>query len=349
MLFPHSYKNLNPLLYKDSRLLAAKGNAIYALSEDLSSNTVIGREMSGVLDDLVVRQPLLSRILRRGFHGIAVNEHDDMVGVMKGRLVFKGRNEQQFKPIYSDFRGSRPLKITYGHNKFLFGEYFGNPEREQVHIYASQNGRNWERIYTFKKGVIRHVHGIVDDPFRNGFWVLTGDSDEESALWHTDDDFATLTKVVYGSQKARAVNIIVREDCLIIPMDSPLEQNYIQRYDFSTERLESVAALPGSAFHAIESDGIMLVSTVTEPSNVNKTDAATLWGSLDGIHWKCVCELQRDIFPVNWQHIFRYAEIVLTPGTNNTPYITAYGRALKKYDNSLLAWKKADLRSFLSN
>lgn len=349
MLLPAFHKSFNPLLFIGERLYAAKGNSIYEVSADLSKKVRIGNRNSGFLNEIVARQSILSRILRRGFHGMAANEKNDIAGVMNGEIVLKRAVSNNFEPVYTDFRGSRPLKLTYAQSQFLFGEYFGNSERDQVHIYASTNGTEWNRIYTFLAGSIRHVHGIVEDPYRNGLWVLTGDSNEESAIWFTDDNFVTLRKVIHGSQKARAVNIIVRKDSLIIPMDSPLEQNYIQRYDFATEKLEAVAAIPGSAFHAIESDGIMLVSTVTEPSEINRTDAATLWGSLDGTNWKCVCELQKDSFPVKWQHVFRYAEIVLTPGKNETPYITAYGRALSKYDNCLLAWRKDDLKAFLRN
>src|SRR5690606_36104887 len=115
-----------------------------------------------------------------------------------------------------------------------------------------------------------------------------------------------------------------------------------------TEKLTTLAAIPGSAFHAVESDGIMLISTVTEPSKVNKTNFTTVWGSLDGKSWKCVCKLEKDIIPIRWQGIFRYSEIVLTPGKNNTPYMTAYGRALKGKDNCMLLWEKEELKTFLN-
>lgn len=346
-LYPYKKRGFHPLCYDNDRLLASRGNSVLEITDPFGKGNMIGRYNGGFVKKILTKSALYKRILRRGFHDLTVDEKGNSVAVVNKQILFKPWNENIFRPVFNSFRGSRPLRLTYADGLFCFGEYFGNPERKEVHIYASENGKDWWPAYTFPMGSIRHVHGIIEDSEKRGIWVFTGDSDKESKIWFTKDQFRTLKPVVEGSQKARAVNIIAEKDRLIIPMDSPLEQNYIQEYNLDTKELLDLAKIPGSAFHAIESDGIMLVSTVTEPSDVNKTDAATLWGSLDGKRWKCICELKKDWFPVRFQWIFRYAEIVLTPGNNNTPYITAFGRALKGRDNCMLVWKKEELRKFL--
>src|SRR5690606_32080733 len=130
-----------------------------------------------------------------------------------------------------------------------------------------------------------HVHGLCWDAYRNGIWVLTGDSDTESGLYFTDDEFSSLHKVIGGSQKARAVEVIPTPEGLIIPMDSPLKQNYIHFYDLNKKEFQKLTELPGSAFHAVKSNGIYLISTVTEPSEVNIVNYASVWASLDGKAW----------------------------------------------------------------
>lgn len=346
-LLPSIRKGICPLVHNGDNLLVSKGNEVFNLRGSLFKEVKVGAFNEGWIKNILSRNALYTRILRKGFHGMASDHDGNLVGVVNSRLVLRQRGKETFDFVFGGFRGSRPLRLEYTGGVFCFGEYFANPSREPVHIFSSIDGKHWNKSYTFPAGSVRHIHGILDDPLRKGSWVLTGDSDNESKIWFTSDNFKTLEPVVQGGQKARAVNIIARPESLIIPMDSPLEQNYIQRFDVETGQLEPVAKIPGSAFHAIESDGIMLVTTVTEPSLVNKTNAATMWGSLDGIRWKCVCELKRDIFPVRWQYISRYAEIVLTPGSNNTPYITAFGRALKGMDNSMLYWEKQALIMFL--
>ena len=37
------------------------------------------------------------------------------------------------------------------------------------------NGENWEPVYRFKAGSIRHIHGITYDKWDDCFWICTGD------------------------------------------------------------------------------------------------------------------------------------------------------------------------------
>ena len=349
MLLPIVVKRYNPLLFNNETLIAAKGNKVYRFSQSFTKPEEVAKFDEGFFKNVLSHNSLYLRILRRGIQSLAMNENGDFIGAINKNIIYKSRDENVFYPVFNGFRGSRPLSLTYGDGRFVFGEYFNNKNREEVHIFSSYNGKNWDKAYTFPKGHIRHVHSIKYDYYKKGYWVLTGDNDNECGIWFTADQFKSLNPVLKGGQYARAVNIIALQNHLIIPMDSPLEQNYIQLYNIENNILEHVAKIPGSAFHAIESDGIMLVSTVTEPSEINKVNSAMLWGSLDGKKWKCICELKKDIYPVSLQHIFRYAEIVLTPGKNLTSYITAFGRSLKRKDNSMLIWKKNELRDFLKN
>jgi hypothetical protein len=347
-LYPKVLRGYQPLLYSGRQLFAAKGNSLYEFDASLHNRGLHSSFFPGRIKSILIKNGLYTRIFREGFHGLAIDDEQNMVAVVRKQLLLKRANEKVFRAVFKGFRGSRPLRLEYSQGLFCFGEYFGNDNREAVSVFTSKDGEVWEKGFTFSAGTIRHVHGILDDPKRKGSWLFSGDSDEESKIWFTNDSFRTVIPIVQGSQKARAVNIIALADELIIPMDSPLEQNYIQMYNIETGMMESTAAIPGSAFHAIETDGIMLITTVTEPSKVNKAKMATVWGSLDGRKWKCVCQLKKDFIPIGLQNIFRYAEIVLTPGKNETPYITAYGRALTQVGDCMLIWEKEKLRHFLN-
>lgn len=290
-----------------------------------------------------------NRIGRLGFHQIQPFRNG-LLGIQKGNIVFKAKEEYNFRNVFSDFRGSRPLNMLVDNKNSwtCFGEYFGNPDRDAVKVFHSLDGINWEVCYTFKEGEIRHIHGIFSDPYRDGHWCLTGDSNSESGLWFTPDKFRTLEKIIYGSQKARAVEIIPAREGLIVPMDSPLEKNYINFVDLETKSFSPLASLPGSAFHATVSNDIYFVTTVTEPSKVNITRSAKVFASLDGINWECISEFQKDFFPIKYQGITRYSEIIIPPGENNTDSIFGFARAIKG-GSGMIVWDKQEIIDFLSS
>ena len=73
-----------------------------------------------------------------------------------------------------------------------WGEYFDNPHRDEVHIYAStDHGLTWNVAYTFPQGAIRHVHNIVYDKWEDCLWVLTGDNGPECRILKASCDFHT--------------------------------------------------------------------------------------------------------------------------------------------------------------
>ena len=99
--------------------------------------------------------------------------------------------KREFHRTHPITRGTRPLHITAVPGGAIFwGEYFDNPARDQVHIYAStDDGATWSVAYTFPKGAIRHVHNIVHDPWGDCLWVLTGDYGDECRILRATCDF----------------------------------------------------------------------------------------------------------------------------------------------------------------
>lgn len=349
MIRPKLVRKTRPHFIQDNRLVFSRGNAVYegAVSDPAQAKR-IGYYRAGLIRDLGARFDLTKRAGRLGYHDLKPFKNG-YLGVQHGSIVWKDREEQRFSTAFQSFRGSRPLGLFVHPTKAkaYFGEYFANAAREEVYIYASDNGRDWYKAWTFEAGSIRHIHGLTWDPYRKGIWVLTGDSDQESGLWYTDDDFKSLSRVAGGTQKARAVEIIPVRDGLIVPMDSPLERNYIHLYDIPSGGFRVLSPLPGSAFHATATNGIYLVSTVTEPSTVNVVDYASVWGSLDGQRWKEISRFKKDLIPVKYQFIGRYAEVYFPHGDNRSNFIIGYGQALQGMSDCMLVWEKARLVDFL--
>lgn len=301
------------------------------------------------------RSRLLRRLGRLGVQVLRPLPDGGAVAVLRRRIAWCAPGNRRFREVLRMERGSRPLDICVtSSGRVYFGEYFNNPDRESVHVYGSEDGEHWSVVHTFPAGSIRHVHNIVEDPYRKGLWVLTGDSDDESGLWFTGDNFQTLDCVVGGTQRARAVALIPLEDSLIVPTDTPYDQNYVQHCDPEQGQLTRVAPLPNSAFHAIEQRGLLLISTVAEPSSCNDSQSAAVFVSQDGAQWQRLATFERDWALIRQRHRFvdraiRHPEVKLVPGRNETDFLFGFGRGVRGADGRLLRWSRARLLNYVES
>lgn len=348
MIREQRFKGVIPFYADNNGIICALGNVLFKYSKDLKSKVKVGYYNQGVVKNILAKSNFGSRIGRLGFHSV-VNFKGGIVGIQRGNIVFKKKEESIFKCVFSEFRGSRPLNLCISplNDTIYFGEYFSNKNREEVRIFESNNGIDWKVKYKFEPNTIRHIHGIFYDEFRKGLWVLTGDSDKESGLWFSNDNLKTLEKVFGGNQKARAVEIIAKKDGLIVPMDSPLEMNSINFFSLKESTITPLHQLNGSAFHAKEINGISFVSTVTEPSEINKNKSANVYASLDGVSWKCIKKFPKDFVPIRFQWLTRYAEISVVTSDSDKEFIYGYARAVKG-GCFMFRWSTSEIHEYLS-
>lgn len=343
---------VRPQLLDGSTLYASRGLTLLA-SDDHGENfrRVCGANV-GPLHRWASRVRLLARIGRLGFHGVRRLCSGAFVGIVRGHIVRRDEDGGPFWPVFRLPRGSRPLDLcVHPEGGIYIGEYFSNPRRDAVRVFGSDDGRRWKPVHSFSAGAVRHVHGVVHDEYRDGLWVLTGDDDRESGLWFTGDGFDTLEPVVRGTQQARAVSVVPTQKGLIVPTDSPRIENTIQLLELPEARLTPLCPLPGSAFHALESGGLYLVSTVAEPSPVNDETGATLFASLDGEVWRRVDRFPPDALcrtlPFAGK-VLRYPEIALTPGDNETPFVFGFGRSVQGADGRFVRWSRSEIEDALA-
>lgn len=341
--------NYRPLYLANKRLFASQGLKLYKSDDDAASFELVAGFSASFFDKTIAKNNFTSRVLRAGYHSILPLADGAIVAVLRKTIAYKAANSQEFKPVLKIKRGTRPLNLCQSNSgKLFFGEYFQNNDRDEVYVYGSDNAQDWDIVYSFKKAEIRHVHGIFYDPYRQGMWLLSGDLDQESALWFTDDDFKTLEPVARGTQQARAVAIIPLEDGLIVPMDTPQEVNYIQHFNLDTG-FRNLAELPGSAFHIINANGLYLVSTVAEKSKVNKASGASVFASVDLENWQQINDFQEEMkVPKIVQRIIRYPDIILTPGDYRGEFGYARAQAVRNIDGKMLQWKIEDIKKSLT-
>lgn len=292
---------------------------------------------------------LTARLTRAGFHSLVPLGNGAVLATIRKHLLKRDPGGPRLREVFAVPRGSRPMNLCrVPAGAVYFGEYFSNPDRDEVHIYGSDDGgESWHVAYTFAPGRIRHVHGIFYDAHRDGCWVLTGDRDGESMVLFTDDAFEYLEPVFAGSQQTRAVALLPTAEALLTGTDTPLERNYLQRLEPEAGRIERLQAVAGSVFGGCVAGEFYVFATAVEPSRFNTSRQAELWISRDGDDWRRLYEQQRDLWqpPYGWwpdclaeQGYFQHGTFLLPQGRNGQPVLYAYGQALKADDDCLLAW-----------
>ena len=218
-------------------------------------------------------------------------------------------------------------------SRVLWGEYWGNSDRQEVHIFLSEDsGCSYEPVKTFSPGQIRHVHGIWQDPYDQGYWVLTGDENCESGIGWLSGDLRNFEWLIHGSQHCRTVCIFIFKDKLIYATDTEKDYNYIFSCDRQTGKVEKVADIPGSCIYGCRFGKWYVVSTTVEDFAKFETNLATLWISQDGLDWKQVWQVEKDIWHKKY---FQYGSIVLPRTPWDRDQIVFSGQALKGIDNKV--------------
>ena len=262
---------------------------------------------------------LSSRLVRDGFHALAVLASGGLVAAVPGAIVTLRPGESQFRLTHAIARGTRPLHVTSVPSGAAFwGEYFDNPAREEVHIYVStDDGTTWSVAYTFPRHTIRHVHNIVYDRWGDCLWVLTGDYGEECGILRASCDFRQVEVVLRGNQQARAVALVPTEEGLYFSSDTPLETNYIYRLDRHGKLLR-LAPISSSSIYGCRVGTDVFFSTMVEPSAVNTDRHARIYAGGGAGGWQPLLAWKKDFWPMG---LFQYGNVFLPDGENSTPYL----------------------------
>lgn len=334
-------------IFRKMRALAWDGDILYAslgytlLSARASVDGFVWNEVAGYRPEwwrnLSSRSALGFRLVRDGFHALAITPRGNLVAAVPGGIATLQAREEEFRLTHRLKRGTRPLHITAIPNGRVFwGEYFDNPDRDEVHIYGScDRGLTWSIAHTFPARSIRHVHNIVYDRWEECLWIFTGDYGRECRILRTSPDFKSVDEVLCGNQQARAVAAVVAEEGLFFASDTPLEQNQIYFLDRDA-RLHRMAPIPSSSIYGCRNRNGILFSTMVEPSRVNQSRAVTVFGSENGTNWCQLAEWQKD----RWSHkFFQYGNAFLPDGNNATDLLAVSTIAVENADLETSIWR----------
>jgi hypothetical protein len=260
--------------------------------------------------------PLTHRLVRDGFHALVALPSGHLIGAVPGAIVVRKPGASKFLQTHAITRGTRPLHITATPKGTVFwGEYFDNPQRDEVHVYASADcGASWHVAHTFSKGAIRHVHNIVYDRWEDCLWILTGDHGTECQILRASSDLTQVDVVMAGNQQARAVALVPSDQGLYFASDTPLETNHIYRLG-RDGNLYPVSPLTSSSIYGCRVGEYLFFTTMVEPSSVNTDEQVRIYGSRDGNAWRSLLAWKKDRWPMRF---FQYGNAILPDGSNST-------------------------------
>ncbi len=303
------------LLYADTQQLwLAQGSVIMISRDGGNSWQDYGTIPAGVIGKLKASTRLGRRLTRAGIHHVVPG--NPTIACMNDGLYRRAEDSRHFSRV-SSLTGSRPLAFATDGNLVCYGEYRGNAERGAVHVWGATTGcESWEPVHTFTD--VRHIHGVFFDPYTESFWVTTGDDDEESGIFQTFDRFGTLNKVAGGNQQLRAVQLLFTEQYVYYGSDTPIDKNYIYRMERISGRIECLQAVGSSVFYGCKVGDALFFSTAVEPSDINRTDAAELWCSLDGENWSLLRTFEKDRLSLRY---FQYGQVLFPAGPGDDAHL----------------------------
>lgn len=253
--------------------------------------------------------------------GRLLRNHVYHIVTLPGRLVVMGfgriwcldRSTGELLGAPVPIVGGRPLVLCVAPEGLYYGEYRNNAERTPIRVMFSADGLHWHAVHSLYD--VRHIHGIYYDSYTDALWMTTGDEDKESALWRTFDGFSSVAKVRGGSQQFRAIPLLFTREHIFFGSDTPLEKNYLYRYDRDSGRVDRVMGVEGSVFHASRVNDGLLFATAVEPSAVNTGRDAVLYASKDGNTWRVVARHRKDFWHMT---LFQYGQLIMPSGNNQT-------------------------------
>ncbi len=292
-------------------LWVSRGHRLYA-GDSPASLVERSRLPIGLVRRLLSLLRPARRALRLDTHHV-VKLRDRLVVAAFGRMWCLDAASGKLLGPPQPLVGGRPLALCVAPRGIYYGEYRDNAERAPVRILFSADGLTWSAIREISG--VRHIHGIYLDPLTDDLWITTGDDGDECAIWRSQDAFRTIERMHVGTQQVRAIPLLFTEDHIYYGTDTPLEANYLYRFARRGGAVERLHAVEGSVFHAARVGRSLFFSTAVEPSAVNLSRDAVIYGSSDGTRWREVARHRKDALDLRY---FQYGQILFPGGDNHT-------------------------------
>ena len=289
---------MRPLFFHQGKVYLSRGSEVLALQEDGKIRKVFSFPDTR-RNQLLDRSKLMYRLRRSGVYSASTHKENAYFAYRSQLYHFHYASERLTPELRFD-KGNGPLQFSSVKDIkgfadcVVFGEYFGNDNKDPIRIFRKQEEEEWRAVYSFPMGTLNHIHHIVPDLIRNCLWVLGGDFGEAASLWQVYDNFSVVQPVVSGQQQYRACVAFPVEQGLLYATDTQFEPNSIRLLEKKASGWQSseIARLNGPCIYGCETKDYFVFSTATEPSKEVRNKYLALLDNRPAPHIK---ENQSDI------------------------------------------------------
>ena len=262
--------------------------------------------------------------------------------------------EKKFENGMNNPMGLTLIRNTPGFDDcIVYGEYLKNEKRKNsISVFKRPlSAGEWEKVFEFKPGEIRHIHGIK--AIDGNVYLLTGDFGKEAGIWKCEDNFKSVSPMLVGQQKYRTVQMFGLEDGLIFASDSAIEANHI--YIEKNGEAADLTLINGSCLSGAEGRENFYFSTTVEADEsirgfrswFNRKRGAGILSnacqivavSKKDLSVKKILEYEKDRLPYK---LFQYGHFGLYY-SESTDELLVFPVATKKHDGDLLSISEKDI------
>lgn len=176
--------------------------------------------------------------------------------------------------------------------------------------------------------------------------ILTGDSDSESGIWYSDDNFNSVKPFFVGEQKYRTCNIFFSKNYLLYASDSPLEANCVYLSD--SKYVKKIHNLNGPSIFSFsfgenyyfstsvegDSRGNKLLSLLTfsiGPGTLSREITLVLGNQ--NLEFETIFSATKDMYPFG---LFQFGNIFFPSNQTMTDSIIFYVIGAKRLDGKTI-------------
>ena len=325
-------KNLMPHFFENGSLYLSSRDKIFVINDLNIPIPMLIYKIPYPAFQKIIQSRMLDRLLRNDIR--YVHKLDGESYIACGCRGWWHINKEGILSAIPELEQVKPLarglcKTSCG--KIYVGDYSQNNDRKEVKIYSSNDGITFKKVFNFGKNSIRHIHAIISDySINNRLWVLTGDNDDESHFFYTDDDFQSINKFLSAGQISRSADLVIEHNELIWGTDSPTKNNYIIKTSICNPyAYQKIAPLPGPVYYTCRNEaGGIYFGTTAEPGPASESKIARIFALYDKSICREIHNCRRDFIP---QHGILY----FPSGKLPENYLVFSQRGLKPYESYL--------------
>lgn len=339
------HRGFYPHFFEGDWLVASHGNSLVR-SADLGRSWHLLGTLYSDWRAVAVKLRFADRLGQFSISNAARLGSGDILAIVGPTQWVLPAGAEQFRPVSGSPVDYRPLRrglmvdqtgaALIGDYRTNLGEDRGRGIRDAVSVHRSTDPLSgvWETVYRFEPGSVRHVHALHQDPYQTGrSWLCTGDMDDESRIFSSDDSYQTLQAFAEAGQISRATDLIFTDEYVYWGVDSPLREPGIVRKARNGGQIERLADTPAPVYFGARNEANhFFFSTSVEPGPAVTSSHAEIFASIDGEHFTSVASWRSDITP---QHAQIHFPCGVAPGDR----VAFYCRATLFWENSLVVAK----------